>query len=250
MNTLTLLILLIIIIYIIDQIFYNKYIDNFNNEYMDPIQAFVITLKKPERLQNIEENKEKTKLDIELVDAVYGDTLNFEDLINENKLLRHFYEDVNSVQRIRKREIGCYLSHLKVYELIIKNNNPGYSILFEDDFKVVIDDFIPKINNAIQILKKHDDDFDFLFLGNTFGNKDVNIEDNVYTANKYDVLYGCHAMLINNKKINSIYEKLKFIDGQIDVNITKLNSDSKLNIYTIYPTIVNQSGLESSIMIF
>jgi GR25 family glycosyltransferase involved in LPS biosynthesis len=239
---LLLLIVVIFILFIFELNYYNNYIDN--------IQAYVITLKSPERIKNIEENKIKTKLDIELVDGVHGDTLNFEDLINQGKLLKDFYEDPNSVQRIRKREVGCYLSHLKTYEIIKNNKLPGYSIVFEDDFKVVDSNFVKKINKALHILKKHDDNFDFLFLGNTFGNKDKKIYGNLYTSNKSDVLYGCHAMLINNKKIDSIYEKLKYIDGQIDVNITKLNSEGKLIIYTLNPTIVNQAGLESSIMIF
>jgi len=252
--TLFIIILLFFILYILNTYFnINKFnaTEQYTNnpDYDFDIKAYVITLGKPERIKNIEENKNKIKLNIEIIDAVYGDSLNFENLIDEGKLSKDFYQDTFFDQKIKKRQIGCYLSHLKTYEKILNDNNNGYSILFEDDFKVVDENFIKIINNAIKVLQNHDDNFDFLFLGNTFNNKDINISDNIYTASKNEWLYGCHAMLINNKKMKNIYDKLKFIDGQIDVNISKLNFDNKLNIYTLYPIIVDQAGLESSIII-
>ena len=249
LKILVLLLVLIFIIYAMGDNIKNEYMDNIKNEYIDNIQAYVITLKKPDRLNNIEENKKKLKLNIELVDAVLGDILNFEDLINTGKISKDFYEEPLVVEKVRKREIGCYLSHLKIYELIMKNNLPGYSIIFEDDFKIIDDDFVKTINNAINILKNHDDNFDLLFLGNTSNNKGIHVDGNVYSSSKDGDLYGTHAILINNKKINNIYDKLKYINGQIDVNLTRLNYEYKLNNYILSPTVVDQADLQSTIVI-
>ena len=146
------------------------------------------------------------------------------------------------------------MSHLKIYYMIQEQSQSDYTVIFEDDFDILTNNFINDINSAINSIDNID--FDMLFLGNNQENYLPNIEknrgeliaDNVYKFNKAQYFYGTHAILINNKNISKIIENLKLIDKPIDYKIQSLAMDDKLNIFTLYPIIVDQlNGIESTI---
>ena len=145
----------------------------------------------------------------------------------------------------KKREIGCYLSHYKIYNLIKESQSSSdYTIIFEDDFKITSTHFLDDIEKALDNIE---DDFDMLFLGNLNNNHGVKIKDNIYYVDKNEQLIGTHAILINNKNIEKIIKVTSDIDMAIDLKIDSLVKNNKINVLVMYPTIVIQESKDSNI---
>jgi GR25 family glycosyltransferase involved in LPS biosynthesis len=123
------------------------------------------------------------------------------------------------------------------------NINTGYTVIFEDDFKIIDNNLDLKIND---ILSSIDIDFDILYLGNLNNNHSNLYKNNIYYINLQQPLWGTHAYLINNKNIKKIYNSLLNMDKAID-NKIKENFDNKiLNGLVIYPNLVNQNEIFNS----
>jgi len=215
------------------------------------IDYYVITMFSPDRINNIHNqiNKIKnsgTNIDMIYVQAVIGKNLDINDLIYNKVLTPNIYENKDDkftkVFEKRKNEIGCYLSHMRTYNMIKnKGNIDGYSIIFEDDFEIT-KDYSKILEETLLKLEKYD--FDMLFLGiNGYaGNK---IIDNVYYTTKES--FETHAYLVNNKNIDKIINNMTYMDGLVDVSIFKKGDERKLNVFRIYPTIVTQGGFGTTI---
>lgn len=211
----------------------------------EKIDYYVITMKKPERLENIEKQSEKLKaqgtpVQIQIVDAVLGVNLNLDELIEQKKLSPEFkehtgYHDILQI----KKSVGCYMSHLKIYDMIQEKNGSGYSVIFEDDFDIASEHFLQDIHNSLNYLKEHNLDFDILYLGTHSGNHGNLLSEKTYEIDKNNNLNGTHAMLINPKNIHRIINHLKFMEQSIDWQFTKLCHEDKLKAYVIFPTLVN-----------
>jgi hypothetical protein len=221
------------------------------------IEFYVISMKKENRLANIQNQLDKinsgkteqTKLVINVVDAVVGVDLNQQELI-EKKILSDNYKgngDFESKQR--KSEIGCYMSHCKIYNLIKERNQPGYSVYFEDDFNIVDGDFLKNVERALELSKESD--FDIMYLGTNYSNHGEQIKDNLYKIDKGGSLYGAHAILINNKSIDKLIEQTKFITVPIDVRLEELCRSDEIKGLVIYPHLVLQQfdKLDSTITV-
>jgi GR25 family glycosyltransferase involved in LPS biosynthesis len=217
------------------------------NESKYKIDYYVITMEKPERVENIKRQEEKGHISIEKVPAVVGANIDIPALIKKEEISKDFGEAHKD--RLRQGEIGVYLSNLKIYDIIKKNgNNTGYSVLFEDDFEILTDEFQKKIDDGLDILQ--DIDFDILFLQNNSINysKDIQknhgelIKDHIYHLDKGNYLFGCVALLFNNKNIDKIIEATKYIDQPIDQKIQIAGLDNKLKLIMMYPNIVEEGN--------
>jgi GR25 family glycosyltransferase involved in LPS biosynthesis len=138
-------------------------------------------------------------------------------------------------------EIGCYLSHHMLIKYIHENcNKDNYSVIFEDD--VVLNENIDEdIKEIILNLINEKLDWDLVFLGNLTMNHKKLIKNNIYTIDKNNCCTGTHALLINNKNIEKIYNSncdiIHAIDWQYKINIDNKN----LNGYAIFPPLCNQN---------
>jgi GR25 family glycosyltransferase involved in LPS biosynthesis len=216
------------------------------------IKLYVISLKHSNRLLHIDNERKKIKEPIFIFDAVKGDDLILEDLLKENILSESFYgkDLVLKKQKKRFREVGCYLSHLFIYNYIKKYDINKYTIIFEDDFSIVIDNFIQKVNESIKIFNDLKIDFDILLLGNIKMNNGKKLSNDIYYINHNMILWGTHAYLINNESINKIFSNTMIIDKPIDIKLKNLDKNNKLKIFVLYPTIVNQNiALPSTIVL-
>lgn len=210
------------------------------------IDYYVITMKNKERIENINQQKNKLKqqgtpIDIELVDAVVGVDLNLNELIKTEILSPHYKSGYGDVEKLKKKEIGCYMSHLKIYEMIQKqSSNKKYSVIFEDDFNIVSEHFVKEIENSLDILEKKQLYFDLLYLGTNYENIGKLIENHTYAIDKNNILFGTHAILINNQNITKIIKAMTPIKQPIDVQYTELCQSEKLNAYIQFPILVKQ----------
>lgn len=107
-----------------------------------PIQIFVISLERSvDRRKRVEEQLNKTNLQWNFLDAVDGYALPQMPLSYQKSKVKRLqgYE-------LTPGEIGCFLSHIKVWEICLKNNTT--TLVFEDDFlvgenlEVVIEDLL------------------------------------------------------------------------------------------------------------
>ena len=119
----------------------------------------VINLKRrPDRLIKFIEN-----CPFKNVNTLYAfDGLN---LLNEQDNFK-----ANHLIQINKGEVGCFLSHIRCYEYMIKNNI-DYMLIFEDDCNFC-DDFISKLNNVLVEYMEYkyvnNKNIDILYIGGRF----------------------------------------------------------------------------------
>ena len=209
------------------------------------IAMYVITMKREDRLQNIKEQETKIDRQITLVDAVKGNDLNEAELLKSGLLSQNYQGQGGDVG---KREWGCYMSHFKIYEEIkSKQQESDYSIIFEDDFSITTDNFISKVNGAVELIKLKNVEFDMLYLGNTNDNHGEQVDENIYHVLQETPLWGTHAIVINNKNIDKIIGETNHINMAIDEKLKVLSMYNKLNILVLYPCIVIQNDSASEI---
>ena len=195
------------------------------------IDYYVITMKNPDRMENIRKQQNKLGQKIKIVDAVVGKDLDLDTLDNFRPLENKF-SDVHSVM---KREVGCYLSHLKVYNMI--RDKPGYTVIFEDDFDIQ-PNFKQNFEKTLKELEGRD--FDILMVGIYNGDGGDHVVGDVYEIpkDKTDV-YGTHACVIKNKNIQKIKNNLETIEHLIDCSIYDKGRSGELIVYTRIPTLVD-----------
>jgi GR25 family glycosyltransferase involved in LPS biosynthesis len=129
------------------------------------MKKYVINLKRrPDRLEQFKNNfGSHFSNDIEVVYGFDGKNFNNE-LKEEQELIKKCFN-------IKLGEVGCALSHFRIYKDII--NNYDYGMIFEDD-AIPCENFTEKLNIILDQVPK---DFDFLYIGGRF-HKDFTMPDN------------------------------------------------------------------------
>lgn len=109
------------------------------------MKIYIVNLEKDiERKASIKAQLDALNLDYQFISAVYGKALSQEEIAQ----LSPDFEKT----RLTLPELGCALSHLKVYREIIKNNDE-IALILEDDIKINSDliellKYISKQNNS------------------------------------------------------------------------------------------------------
>ena len=189
-------------------------------------------------MENINTQTKILNKDIILFKAIDGEQLNYDKLLEKNIIQKEYW---NNIQK--KGVYGCYMSNYKLIEKLkndYDNNllDSDYSIIFEDDFKINVTNLDEKINNIINNVKKLNIDFDIIYLGDSQGTHGELIIDNIYKFNNSHMYADCY--LINNKKLNKIYNNLHIIDEAFDWKLRILIMNGRLNALMISPTLVDQ----------
>lgn len=236
-------------------------IENFEVNKNQSVEYCVITMQKQDRLENIQKQSDKInqnvsdneKINIQKIDAVVGANLDLNKLVNDKLLAPEFKDE----KKPRKAELGCYLSHMTIYNKIKNSKKTGYTVIFEDDFEIVSDDFLKTVKSSLNTLVNDSVDFDMLFLGNNHSNyskdpipknKGELLKDNIYYFNRKQFLYGTEAILINNANIEKIIHTLQYMDMPIDQKIQFQTLSGNLNILILNPVLVDQkSDIQSMI---
>jgi len=242
MKTLFYILIAILFVWYLSHPFYKE---GFYNGGGHTVDYYVITMNSEQRLANIADQQAKLAAPIQKIDAVVGADVDIDDLVAKKVIAPEFG---NKTKR-RRGEIGLYLSNLKVYNMIKEKGDPnGYSVILEDDFEIIDDDFENKLQAAVDTLQSID--FDMLYLQNNSNeyNKEATIEknrgellkDNIYYFDKNNYLFGTVGILINNKNIDRILEATKYMDQQIDQKIQFAGIYDKLKLMMMYPNIIDQ----------
>jgi len=195
-----------------------------------------------ERIDNIINLQNIIKQQITIFKGYYTKNIS-NDYNAKLEYLKKFDKNLKMEKNVffKSGEIGCYLSHhMLIKDILDSSKYTEYTVIFEDDVKcneTLHDD----INKIIKNMYNKKLDWDIIFLGNLTKNRAEKVIHNIYTIDKNNVCTGTHALLINNKNIqkiyNSNYNVLHSIDFQYKINIDNKN----LNGYVIFPPICFQN---------
>ena len=208
------------------------------------INCYVISMRDEKRLENIKNNQAKLKFKINVFDAVNGSEINLNDVTDP--IIEDGYKPSDD-NKIRKREIGCYLSHYNIYKKIESETQTGYTIIFEDDFLINVDDFEEQIVNSLKDLETHD--FDIIYIFNHSKNIGEPVNQNICKIDKNKNLWGTCAYIVNNKNINKILNETKILNAQIDYRLQESIKHDKLTAFTFCPFLSGTSDIESTIQV-
>lgn len=230
--------------------------EEFSDTSTPQIDYYVISLKNNEkRMKNIEEQQSKMSSKLNIFDAVNGaeiDIENIKDPVIDNNFSQPTKPPSSSNlenSKIRKREIGCYLSHYNLYRKIESEQKwNGYTVIFEDDFVIKEDAFEEQLKRALQDLAAND--FDILYIFNHTNNIGESVTNNVCKTDKNKNLYGTSAYMVKNKNVRKILEETKQMNAPIDYRLQESIKHDKIIAYTVCPFLSNtNSEIESTIQI-
>jgi GR25 family glycosyltransferase involved in LPS biosynthesis len=201
--------------------------------------CYVINLDKNEdRLQKFTSSYSSTGLKDDpfiRVKAIYGKDINYESYISENVEIK-----------MTPGMVGCFLSHLQTYDMILKSNK-DYALIFEDDASITE----PLDTNVVSnIFDSVPSDWDIILLGYDLSNRVHRYEKMDGYLKVYN-FWGTHAYFIKREAI------IKFLDfakppftNQIDFMMGDLCKKGLLNVYAIPNRIVFQDARYTDVQVF
>ena len=140
--------------------------------------------------------------------------------------------------------LGCYFSHHMLIKSLL-DKTEGHTVIFEDDacFEKTLHEDILKIIECAPI------DFDIILLGNYIHHNTCNhgqhITDNIYKMDPIPDCYGTHALLINNKSLEKIYNMNRTMNAHLDNKYAISIKNGELHGYVIYPILCSQADYGS-----
>jgi len=205
-------------------------------------KVFLINLdKSTERLDSAKEQFEQIGLAFERISAIYGPDL------TEQELLSHYSAVKNRKvyhKQLNAGEIGCYLSHRKVWQAIV-DQSLDFAIVLEDDFS-----FNSNMHEAIAALGSIDFDWDYIKLAEhpvkrkAIRSKQINAFS-LITYDKVPSRTGAQAVSLAGAK--KLLKASETFGRPIDIDL-QYTWETKLALYGLKPYPVNlQSQFASEI---
>ena len=246
-NRLFILIIIIIIIIIIIFLFFKSQatLDIRN------IKIYVINMKSSVNRRN-HIKKILRNYNYEFVNAVNGKELHSNDFNNITS---------NSLRELSRGEVGCFLSHKKVYKKFL-NSNEDYCLILEDDIQLC-KNFVYEINKCLSQINNFDIFYCFnvsLYqFYNTIGDDVKNYFPEKWDKNlplllDQDYSKDCvlatgprlctHAMILSKKAAKQLMNNMRKIMVPIDVQIHFKNVRRGLNIYGSKKNLIYQWNTE------
>jgi len=199
------------------------------------IKSYVINLDKNiEKYDNIKKRFFNLGINPERFKAIYAKELDNEYI----KKVTHPYVQ-NTIENGRYIDsdigtlgaVGCSLSHIKLWEILLNSN--------EDMFLILEDDAIPNtsysvnsINKYLNKINKIDSNWDYIFLGYTkplLISNDIKVHSDIYKINQ--ITFFTHAYIINRSGAQKLLKNAFPIIHQIDSYISLMSMYRNLNSY-------------------
>lgn len=191
-------------------------------------RLFVINLdRSPDRRRFMAERFDRLGMQHEFVAAVDGSALSQRDLApyNREKRLKAFGCDLTP------NEIGCYLSHYRLFEKIVDENIPR-AMVFEDDV-VVADDF----PDVVRSLSEAPNDWEFIRLAGTRprrGREVARLCGDYRVVRLLNTACGAQAYLVNLRGARKLLTYGREMTRQIDLTIDRY-WENGLRIMAVQP---------------
>jgi GR25 family glycosyltransferase involved in LPS biosynthesis len=246
--------IVILVLFVLGGMIFNKIgVENFiqgpnsGTFTMENFDVYLINLERnAERLEFFIEQYMKSDLrykQFQRINAVDGSALNIKEHISDVA-----FKEIMQIEKtgyrtkhyqLTRGAIGCYLSHLKAYELIASGDKE-YGFIFEDD-AVIDPTLLGKLN---KVIKTMDDTWDMLILGCICIVCDT--KDTYYDINRFFLLHGCVVKKSAAIKLVNMLKEKK-ITQQIDSEISDLISQGHLKVYCLKDKLSQQFGFETDI---
>ena len=160
------------------------------------MKVFVINLERStDRKAILEERAKIVGLDIEFIKAVDGRTLSDSEIESHTQPLNYAY---------MRGEVGCALSHQKIYRKIIEEDIP-YALILEDD--VILPDDISELLHNIKI-DTHKPNVTLLSRVNKFITRPTKHINSKYALHKAHQATTAHAYISNKKAAKNMLDFL------------------------------------------
>ena len=208
------------------------------------IDSYILSLHYPYELINI---VKKLNLNPILIDGIKGSKLSFNEI--DNNINDDLFSLINP-----KSSLGCAMSHLKAWKQFRSNNSKPYALFLEDD--AIFEPHFKKDFNAI--LKNTPNDFDILYLGCFFCDKEYNnltlYINNIFGKNKDEIIINdyikipqivlaAHSYVLSKKGADKL---IKLFDNNlyyhIDNMILQEFYKNNLQIYCVRKRLVYQTS--------
>ena len=206
---------------------------------MDNIKKFVINLKRrPDRLEAFQKNCPFD--DVTVITAFDGKNIKDETSAIEQEMATRF-------TGLNHGEIGCFLSHLRVFNEIRRENLP-YAFIFEDD-AIFCNNFLEKYSKVMEELPS---DTDILYIGGRFESQfkmrdftmvsdnivKHHIENNRLLGKSCDIDRTTHAYIVSNafatRFTEEFYKTMRHCQA-IDSYLLAFSKVQGFTIYNSYP---------------
>lgn len=229
-----LIFIFLLLLLLILQLFRNEtFISNNRNDIMKNLMnnIYCINLKKSkQRYNSVVQQFNAQNININRFEAVNGFKLEKQQLLNKNIISQNL--------KFNSAVVGCYLSHLKLWSQL-KKNNIKYAIIIEDDI-ILSERFKENLQNILET--QIPSNFDIVYLGgNRICGSKINknvVKPNIQKCKKKNV--GTFAYLISEKAYLFLLNKCnKPIENMIDHTIR--NYFNELNVYYIVPQLINHN---------
>jgi len=159
--------------------------------------------------------------------AIYGKDINYQEYISENV-------EINMTAGM----VGCFLSHLYIYDMITKSMKE-YALIFEDDAYILRDLNMSMISSIFGSIP---DDWDIILLGYDISNP-VHKYEKLDGYFKMYNFWGTHAYFIKKSAAAKLLDLTKIpFTNQIDYVMGHLCSKGLLNVYGIPNRLVFQDA--------
>ena len=184
---------------------------------------FILNKFKSERVNNvkfqIDKFNLKSKYDIKIFEAVLGFNMN-----------------IQKLGRFTPGMIGCYISHVQLWKNAIMNGDKIIAIA-EDDVYI--------IENKLEKLVSHaPKGWDFIFAGYHEHVKIKPLNEILGTSTRFT---GTHFYVVNIENLKAKIDLFDKMTDQLDIQMSNLTQQRKINTYLSNINCANQSGFETDV---
>jgi GR25 family glycosyltransferase involved in LPS biosynthesis len=223
-------------------------------EYKSPnIHAYIINLdKNKNQYENTRIQYEESDLNdiipLSRFSAIFGKTINLHDYLTE-QVIMEIEETEKKGKRtyhhqLTKGGIGCFISHLTLYQQLVKDSYYSAYLIFEDDIHIT-----PNIKTHIDYsMKNIPTDWDIILYSSIRSGNQPTINSSISIV---DYFWGMQCYLINRRGAENIIRELdnQPIDGQIDSYLSRMIKQGKLKVYLYNKKIVYEISNQTDIQI-
>ena len=150
--------------------------------------------------------------------------------------------DDNIIIQKTKGRTGCFMSHYALWNILLNSYDKNMILILEDDIKLC-DNFKEKIQAVIDEMDQLKD-VDCLMLGyNPYG-YDKNIDITKHVQKTKNSFFGLQSYIVTNSGAQKLTKlcKVEQTAKPLDVLISELNQDNKLNVYNTKEKLIQLDG--------
>lgn len=161
---------------------------------------------------------------LERFQATMGKKDDWNNYVTETWNKGWFLNDSKKMVYLSNSEIGCCMSHLRVWKKILQDNI-NVALILEDDASNVIPNLNEYLNYYFDLLPK---DWDIFLVGfHTYNSPSIKITQDIYKVKRFIL---SHSYIINKRAIEKLMSLLP-INMPFDTYLSSLSESGKLNIY-------------------